>query len=331
MSGLNRRTFVTAGAAAALTSSGIWSRAQAAGFPERPITIIYPYGAGGSGDVVLRMMQPILEKQLGQSVIIETRPGGGGNIGAHAVAQAKPDGYTLLLGATNNFVINQFLFKSLDMDPLKAFALVTRPSIIPSVFYTNATVPARTMQEFIAYAKGKPGKLNYASPGVGTTPHLSVERLKQIAGIDLVHVPYRGAPAAMQALLTNDVQLYLAGYGVGRAFVEQGKVRMLAVGSERRLPALPDVPTTGESGLAGYTASNWWGLAAPKGTPAAVIDKVYAAFKLAAADKAVKERLEKIGFLAGDETPAAFTASAAAEASIWEDTIRKIGLYQSIK
>jgi tripartite-type tricarboxylate transporter receptor subunit TctC len=331
MSGFDRRTFLAAAAATALTSSGRWSSARASGFPERPITIIYPYGAGGSGDVVLRMMQPILEKQLGQSVIIETRPGGGGNIGAHAVAQAKPDGYTLLMGATNNFVINQFLFKALGLDPLKAFALVTRPAIIPSVFYTNPSVPARTLQEFIAYAKTKPGKLNYASPGVGTTPHLSVERLKQIAGIDLVHIPYRGAPAAMQALLTNDVQLYLAGYGVGRAFVEQDKVRMLAVGSEHRLPALPNVPTTIESGLAGFTASNWWGLAAAAGTPRAAIDTIYAAMKAAAADPTVAARLAKIGFIAGAETPAAFTASAKAEAKVWEDTIKKVGLYQSIK
>lgn len=329
MSGLNRRTFVVASAAAALTFSG--SRSKAAGFPERPVTIVCPYSAGGAGDVVLRMMQPVLEKQLGQSVIIEARPGGGGNIGAHVVAQAKPDGYTLLLGATNNFVINQFLFKNLNTDPLQVFTLVTRPSIIPSVFYTNPSVPATTLPEFIAYAKTKPGKLNYASPGVGTTPHLSVERLKQIAGIDLVHVPYRGAPASMQALLTDDVQLYLAGYGVGRAFVEQGKVRMLAVGSERRLAVLPDVPTTIESGLAGYTASNWWGLAAPKDTPAEVVATVYAAFKTAAADKGVNERMAKLGFLTGDETPSAFAASAAAEAKVWEDTIKKIGLYQSIK
>lgn len=331
MSGLNRRTFMVAGAATALTSSGWWSQAKASGFPERTITIVYPYGAGGAGDVVLRTMQPILEKQLGQSMIIETRPGGGGNIGAHVVAQAKPDGYTLLLGATNNFVINQFLFKSVPVDPLKAFALVTRPAIIPSVFYTNPSVPARTLKEFIAYAKTKPGKLNYASPGIGTTPHLSVERLKQLTGIDLVHIPYRGAPAAMQALLTNDVQLYLAGYGVGRAFVAEDKVRMLAVGSEQRLPVLPNVPTVIESGLAGFTASNWWGLAAPNGTPSAVINKIYAAMKVAADDPMVKGRLEKIGFIANAETPSAFTASAGAEAKVWEDTIKKIGLYQSIK
>jgi len=300
-------------------------------FPERAITIVYPYGAGGAGDVVLRLMQPVLEKQLGQSVIIEARPGGGGNIGAQVVATSKPDGYTLVLGATNNFVINQFLFKNLAIDPLKAFTLITRPAIIPSVFYTNPTVPARTLKEFIAYAKSNPGKLNYASPGIGTTPHLSVERLKLLAGIDMVHVPYRGAPPAMQALLTNEVQLYLAGYGIGRAFAEQGKVRMLAVGSEQRLPAIPDVPTTIESGLPGYVASNWWGLAAPAGTPTDVVKTVYAAMKTAAHEKVFVERLGKLGFIPGDETPTQFAKNATAEAQVWEDTIKKANLYQSIK
>jgi tripartite-type tricarboxylate transporter receptor subunit TctC len=306
------------------------SRSWAMKFPERVVTIVYPYAAGGAGDVVLRAMQPTLEKELGRSVIIEARPGGGGNLGAQTVLSSKPDGYTLMLGATNNFVINQFLFKNLTIDPLKAFSLITRPAIVPSVFYTNPSVPARTLKEFIAYAKANPGKLNYASPGVGTTPHLSIERLKIIAGIDLVHVPYRGAPPAMQALLTNEVQLYLAGYGIGRAFAEQGKVRMLAVGSEQRLAAIPDVPTAIESGLPGYVATNWWGLAAPAGTPADVINTIYTAMKTSVHEKSYVDRLGKLGFVPGDESPAKFAESAAAEAQVWEDTIKKANLYKSI-
>lgn len=319
MSFLNRRGFVLASAATMLGLGRTW----ASGYPQRLITVIIPYGAGGAGDTVMRLMQPAIEKKLGQSIIIETRAGGGGNIGAQAVVKSEPNGYTLLLGATNNFVINQFMFKDITFDPLKDFALISRLAIIPSVLYTNTAVPARTLSEFLAYAKANPGKLNYSSPSVGTTPHLAVERLKQLTGIELVHVPYRGAPAAMQALLTNDVQLYLAGYGVGQAFVSQGKVRALAVAAERRLPAIPDVPTAIESGVAGYTASNWWGLAAPKGTPKSVIDTIYAAVLEAIRDKAVIERLQRLGFEPGGETPTQFAEYAKAEAEIWSAIIKR--------
>lgn len=319
MHSISRRGFVMAGLASALVPVRSW----ADGFPERPVTIICPYAAGGSGYVVLRLMQPEMEKAFGQSVIIEARPGGGGNIGAMAVLHSKPTGYTLLMGATNNFVINQFLFRNLSYDPLKDFSLIARPTIIPSVFYTNSSVPVHNLQEFIAYAKAHPGKLNYASPGVGTTPHLAVERLKQITGINLVHIPFGGAPPAMQALLSNNVQLYLAGYGVGRAYTKGGKIRMLAVASEQRLPVISNIPTVIESGIPGYTASNWWGVAAPKGTPAARLDRVYKAVMQAVDSKAFVDRVKGLGFLPGHETSSQFAASAKAEAKVWKETIER--------
>lgn len=314
-----RRAFVFALAAAAIMASS--GPSSAAGYPDRPITVIVPYGAGGAGDTVMRIIQPLVEKKLGQPLVIEARAGGGGNIGTQVVVKAEPNGYTLLLGAANNFVINQYMFKDLPFDPLKDLVLIANPADVPSVLYTNAEVPTRTLAEFIAYAKSRPSKLNYASPSVGTTPHLAVELLKQRTGIDLVHVPYRGAPAAIQALLTNDVQLYLAGYGVGKAFMDQGKIRALAVASPKRLAAIPDVPTAIESGVPDYVASNWWGLAAPKGTPEPVIETIHAAVIDALKDKDVIARLEKLGFEPSYDTPAQLTAKVRKEAETWRAII----------
>lgn len=318
MTRLTRRAFVTAAAATALLP-----RRAIAAFPERPITVIVPYAAGGAGDVITRLISDAMEKKLGQPIVIDARGGGGGMIGAKAVASAAPDGHTLMMGATNNFVINQFMFPKASFDPLTEFVPITKVAVVPSVMYMNPSVPVKTLGELVAYARANPGKLSYSSPSVGTTPHLAVERLKQVTGIDLVHVPYRGAPPAMQALITNDVQLYLAGWGVGRAFVESGKAKALAVASEKRLPNVPDVPTAGESGVPGYIAENWWGLAAPKGTPQPVIDALHEAVKAALQDPAVEKKLVELGFLPGGETPAQFAKDAKVEADIWRDTVAK--------
>jgi tripartite-type tricarboxylate transporter receptor subunit TctC len=318
MTRLTRRAFVTAAAAAAFMP-----RRAFAAFPERPITVIIPYAAGGAGDVIARLISEVMEKKLGQPLVIDARAGGGGMIGAKAVASAAPDGHTLMMGATNNFVINQFMSPKTSFDPLTEFVPITKVAVVPSVMYMNPSVPVKTLGEFVAFAKANPGKLSYASPSVGTTPHLAVERLKQLTGIELVHVPYRGAPPAMQALVTNDVQLYLAGWGVGRGFVQGGKVNALAVASEKRLPNVPDVPTANESGVPGYIAENWWGLAAPKGTPHAAIDTLHAAVKAALQDPAVEKKLTELGFLPGGETPAQFAKNAKAEAEIWRETVAK--------
>ena len=294
----------------------------AAEYPERPITVVVPYAAGGAGDTVIRLLSPTVEKSLGQPLVIEARPGGGGTIGAQSVAKAAPDGYTLLLGATNNFVINQFLFSKIAFDPFASFALITKLADVPSVLYTNVDGPGKTLSEFIAYAKANPGKLSYASPSVGTTPHLAVERLKQLAGIELIHIPYRGAPPAMQAVVANEVQLYLAGWGVGKGQVESGRVRALAVASEKRVPTIP-LPTAIESGVPDYVASNWWGLAAPQQTPQPVLDKIYKAVQTALTDPAVVKRLDELGFVPGGEAPQKFLADAKAEAKIWAETISR--------
>ncbi len=317
MTAINRRIFTAVVASVAMYSLG----SAAAEFPERPITVVVPYAAGGAGYTTMRLLAPIIERELGQPLIIEARPGGGGTIGAQAVAKAKPDGYTLLFGATNNFAINQFMFPKIAFDPLASFALITKAVDIPSVLYTNPKVPAKTLGEFIAYAKANAGKLSYASPSVGTTPHLAVERLKQLTGIELVHIPYRGAPPALQAIIANDVQLYLAGWGVGRAQVEAGRVRALGVASAKPLANIA-LPIAAAS-VPGFTASNWWGLAAPKGTPQPVIDRIYRAFSAALNDAGVRQKLDKLGFVPVGNTPAEFAKEAKAEADIWAQTVKQ--------
>jgi tripartite-type tricarboxylate transporter receptor subunit TctC len=317
MPALTRRRFAIAG----LATAAFGPRAMAAGFPDRPITVIIPYAAGGAGDTIMRMLSPVMERELGQPLVIDNRAGGGGTIGAQAAAKAASDGTTLMLGATNNFVINQFLFPKTSFDPLEKFALITKVADVPSVLYASLSAPA-TLGEFIAYAKANPGKLSYASPSVGTTPHLAVERLKQLTGIELVHIPYRGAPPAMQALIANEVQLYLAGWGVGRAQVETRRVRALAVASAERVPNVP-LPTAIESGVAGYVASNWWGLAAPHGTPQPILDKIFRAVTAALVDPAVSKRLDQLGFIPVGNTPGQFSEQAKAEAKVWAETIAR--------
>jgi tripartite-type tricarboxylate transporter receptor subunit TctC len=315
---LSRRTFILTTAALAAGSV----RAGAADYPERPITVIVPYAAGGAGDTIIRLLSPAMERSLGQPLVIDNRAGGGGTIGAQAVGKAAPDGHTLLLGATNNFAINQFLFPKVHFDPLTAFALITKVADVPSVLFTSSLVPAKTLGELIAYAKANPGKLSYASPSVGTTPHLAVERLKQSTGIELVHIPYRGAPPAMQALIANDVQLYLVGWGVGRSHVEAGRVRALAVASAQRVPNIP-LPTAIESGVPDYVTSNWWGLAAPQGTPQPVLDKIYRATTTALADTMVQARLDELGFVPGGDARPKFLEDTKAEAKVWAETISR--------
>jgi tripartite-type tricarboxylate transporter receptor subunit TctC len=298
------------------------SPAIAAEYPERPVTMVVPYAAGGAGDVLIRLLQPIMERELKQPLVIDARPGGGGTIGAQAVAKAAPDGYTLMLGAANNFAINQFMFPQIKFDSLAEFALITKVADVPAVLFINPTIPAKTLGEFVAYAKANPGKLSYASPSVGTTPHLAVERLKQLTGIEMVHVPYRGAPPAMQALIANDVQLYLVGWSIGRSQVESGRVRALAVASEKRVPSIP-LPTAIESGVPNFVTSNWWGLAAPRATPQRVQDRIYRAVVAALADPGIAKRLDELGYVPRGEPSRTFRDEVDAEAKVWSETISR--------
>jgi tripartite-type tricarboxylate transporter receptor subunit TctC len=296
-------------------------RAQAR-YPDRSIRVIVPFAPGGVGDSVMRVLAPRMEQQLGQKLVIESKPGGAGNLGAREVARAEPDGYTILVAACGNFVINQFLTR-LPFDPLVALTPVAKVAEIPIVFFARPALPVRNLDEFITHARANPGKLNYGSPGIGSVNHLLVERLKQVADIDIIHVPFRGSPPAMLALLADQIQLFPVGLLIGATHLADGKLTALAVSTEKRIPALPDVPTAIEAGWSDLTISNWWGMAAPKGTPEAIIRLLDQAVVVALRDPNVVERFAALGLLVPTQTREQFTASLKHEAVLWSEIVQR--------
>ena len=293
---------------------------------DKPVRVIVPYAAGAMGDVVSRVLAEELRPKLGQPVIVDTRPGAGGNIGTAAVVQAPADGSTVLVGATNNFVINQFLYAKLGFDPLEALVAVTLLVDVPSVVFTNAQIPAKTFAEFAQHAKANPGKLNYGSPGAGSTPHLSAELINRSRGLGLAHIPYKGASQAITALLANEVQMYLAGAGLGAQHVRAGKLHAVAVSSAKRLDALPDTPTFQEAGLADIKASNWWGAAVPKGTPAPTVRRLNEAFRAALASSTAQAQFKKLGVIPIDDTPEATQRRLREEADFWGKAVKEMNI-----
>jgi tripartite-type tricarboxylate transporter receptor subunit TctC len=297
------------------------ARAQAR-YPTRPIRMIVPFAAGGVGDTVIRMLAPTIEKTLEQRLVIESKPGASGNIGAQEVARATPDGYTLLVATANNFVINQFLMK-ISFDPLAALPPIAKVADIPLIFCSNPSVPVRDLSEFVQYARARPGGLNYGSPGNGSNNHLLVEKFKQLTGIELTHVPYRGAPQGAMATLTNEVQLYPMGLAVVSGHPQAGKLTALAVTSRERLPALPEVPTVVEAGFPGLVTSNWWAIAAPKGTPEPILKVLNQAIVDALASPAVANQYATLGVHVPTQTREQFTAGLQSEAQAWAEVIRR--------
>jgi tripartite-type tricarboxylate transporter receptor subunit TctC len=314
----NRRQVLIAGTLAPLFTSAT----RAANYPDRPIRIIIPYAAGGVAETVTRLLAVGMERKLGQKLVIEAKPGAAGNIGTIEVSRAEPDGYTLLVAAANNFVINQFLTK-MPVDPLTALTPVAKLADVPLVLFTNSSVPARTLPEFIAYARANPGKLNYGTPSAGTVNHLFIERLKQAAGFDITNIPFRGSPPAMMALLSNEIQLFPVGLAAGAGYLQDGKLVALAAATEVRLPALPAVPTVIECGFPGFTASNWWGMAAPAGTPEPIITLINQSVGQALDDPAVAEHFATLGLVVPRTTRQEFAAQLKDEAALWFDTIRR--------
>jgi tripartite-type tricarboxylate transporter receptor subunit TctC len=313
-------------AAVGVVAALLSANAASAAWPERPVRVIVPYTAGSMGDVVARLVAAPLQAALGQPFVVENRTGAGGNIGTRDVEQAAPDGYTLLLAATNNLVINQFLYKDLDFDPLKAFQPVTVVVNVPSVIFVNARVPAKTFAQFVDYAHANFGKLNYGSPGIGTTPHLSAAAINKMYGLGMTHVPYRGASQVVAALLANEVQFYLAGAGVGIQQIKQGALRALAVSNAARLDALPDTPTFAEAGITGISATNWWALAAPAGTPKPIVDRLRDALCGALAQPKIKAALDQLGDLPVCNSPGDMARQLSDEAAYWQRTLPELGV-----
>ena len=294
---------------------------MAQAYPARPVKMVVTFAAGQSIDILARLIGQSLSDRLGQQFVVENRPGAGGNIGTEAVVRSPADGYTLLVIGANN-AINTTLYDKLNFNFLRDIVPVAGIYSVRQVMVVNPSFPARTVAEFIAYAKANPGKVNFASAGNGSVAHATGELFKMMTGAEMLHVPYRGASPAMQAVIANEVNLYLAGWGVGKGLVESGRVRALAVASRERIPNIP-LPTAIESGVPDYVASNWWGLAAPLGTPQPVVDKVYKAVAAALAEPAMVRRLDELGFVPVGDAPPKFAEDAKTEAKLWAETISR--------
>jgi len=319
---LHRREFLhLAAGAAALPAVSRTAVAQA--YPSRPVRLVVPFAAGGPTDIVARLTGQWLSERLGQQFIIENRPGAGGTIGTEAVVRAVPDGYTLLQAAAYN-VVNAALYDNLSFNFERDITPVASMISVPLVMVVNPSLPARTVPEFIAYAKANPGKVNMASSGIGATPHVAGELFKMMAGVDLVHVPYRGAGAAFADLLGGQVQMMFDFIPSSVEYVRSGKLRALGVTTTARATALPDVPTLGDF-VPGYEASGWFGLGAPKGTPAEIVDALNKEMNAILGDEKVKARLADLGGTVLTGSPADFGKLIGVEAEKWAKVVKFSG------
>ena len=294
-------------------------------YPDRPVTIVACFPAGGGTDLAVRMMHVELGKALGQPVIIENRGGAGGSVGTGAVARATPDGYTLL-SCSSAFVVNPSLYANVSYDPIKDFIPIMVIGASPNVFVVPAQSKIQTMRELIAEAKANPGKMNWTSPGVGTTPQLAGELLKLKLGLEMTHIPYAGAGPANNAVLAGLVDFYVANYGSLTGLLSSGKVRPVAVTSKKRWPDLPDVPTLDELGVKDAESDTFQGVLAPAGTPQPVIDRLAKEMSTILADPEMQAKYVKLGLPVVAEGPAAFKARIEREVPMYKEVIDKAGL-----
>lgn len=321
---MRRRVVGGLATAAALALVSIGSPAAAA-YPDHAITIVVPFPPGGTTDILARVVGDALGRRIGQAVIVENRPGAGGNIGAVRVAKAAPDGYTLVMGTVGTHAINMSLYRDPGFDATKDFAPITRVANVPNVLVVNAAAPYKDVKQLIAYAKAHPGELTFASSGNGTSIHLAGELFKKMTGIDMRHIPFKGSAPAVTSLLGEQTNLMFDNLPSSFAQIKAGKLRALAVTSLTRAPTLPDVPTIAESGLSGYEATSWFGLLAPAATPAAVIKTLNAQIVAVLADPAVKAKLDEQGAEAHPETPEQFAKWIRDETAKWSKTVKDSG------
>ena len=320
---LARRRFLhLAAAAAALPATARIARAQS--YPARSVRIVIGYTPGGSADITARLLGQWLTERLGQPFVVESRPGGGTNIATEAVVRAPADGYTLLLVAPAN-AINATLYGKLNYDFIRDMAPVAGLIRFPNVMEVNPSVPAKTVPEFVAYAKANPGKINYASSGNGSTIHMSAELFKMMAGVDLMHVPYRGGAPALTDMLAGQVQVMFDNLPTSVEHIRAGKLRPLAITSATRSELLPDVPTVADF-VPGYESSAWYGVGAPKGTPAEVVDRLNKEVNAALADPKMKARFAELGATVLPGSPADYGNFIAAETAKWAKVITAANL-----
>jgi tripartite-type tricarboxylate transporter receptor subunit TctC len=296
--------------------------AHAQTWPTKPIRLVVPFAPGGSSSIVARTLAAEMERGLGQPIVVENKPGGGGNVAMQEVARADPDGYTLIIGHVGSLAVNPYMYSKLPYDVEKDFAAVSLLATVPAIYVVHADVPAKNLGEFVALAKKEPGKLYYGSAGNGSAGHLAMEYLKQVTGIDIVHVPYKGTGPNLTDLIAGRTQAASAGTPPLMAHVKSGKLRVIAVGTTKRLASLPDVPTVAEQGYPGFETSQWYGLNAPARTPPAVIQRLAAEAAKAASNPKVHERFAADDADAIGSSPAEYAAFIRKEQQRWSQVVR---------
>jgi tripartite-type tricarboxylate transporter receptor subunit TctC len=294
-------------------------------WPSRPIRFILPFPPGGGTDILGRLIAERLTANLGQPVVTENRGGAGGNVGAEAAAKSAPDGYTIVLVAPS-LTISPSLYSKLNYDPVKDFAPVSLVATVPNVMVTNPAVPANTLAEFIRLAKSKPGEMNFGSGGSGTSNHLAGELFNIVAGVKLVHVPYKGVNLAMNDVLSGRIQLVVIGIPATVPNIKAGKLRALALVAPRRSPVLPDVPTVAEAGLPNFEVTTWYGILAPAGTPKAIVVRLNAELAKIMHSPELKERLDALATDPVTSTPEEFAGLIKREIAKWREVVREAGL-----
>lgn len=314
-----RKGFALVFAACLLAAAG---SARAEDYPARPITLIVPAAAGGATDVLARIVAEPLRKALGQPVVVENKAGGGGVLGMQLVAKTAPDGYTIAMGNIGPNAINVAIQKNLSYSN-RSFVAIGRVAVMPNIVVTQPDRPINSIKEMIDFAKANPGKLDFASSGVGQSIHMSGELFKVMAGVDMVHVPYKGSGPAVQDLLGGQVALMFDNLASSMPHVKSGKLKALAVTSAERWPAAKDIPTVAESGVPGFEVVAWFGLMAPAGTPQPIVDRLNAELAKLLADPAVKERLLALGAEASPTSPQEFTSFIDAETAKWGDVVKR--------
>lgn len=322
----SRKKSLVRQAVALCLAAGCTATLAQAAYPSKPVRLIVPYPAGGTTDIIARLTAHQLTERLKQPFVVENRAGASGAIGAQAVAQSAPDGYTLVMGTASSHGINSAVQKSLPYDAVKDFAPVTVVASTPNIIIANNNVPVKTLADLLALAKAQPGKINFGSTSPGGSPHMSAELLKMMTGTDMMHVPYKGAAPMLSDLLGGQVQIGFDNLPSSIAFVRSGKARALAVTTAQRWPGAPDIPTVAESGVPGYEVSGWFGLLAPAGTPKEVLHRLQAAVAEAVRTPEVAKQLRDLGAEPVANSPEAFAKDIGNDVRKWRDVVKTTGV-----
>lgn len=317
-----RRSLAVLGLTTLLGMSSVWAQ-NAEGYPNRPVTINVPFSAGGTTDILARVIGQKLGERWGVSVVVENKPGAGGNIGTAQVARAAPDGYTMVMGTIGTHAINPSLYKSMPYNAITDFAPITRTAMVPNALVVPKDAPYNSVEELIAYGKKNPGRLTFGSSGHGSTLHMSGETFKMMTGVDMVHVPYKGSTPAVTDLLSGQISMIFDNLPSALPHIKSGRLKVLAVTSAKRSDQLPDVPTVAEAGVPGYEVVSWFGLWAPAKTPPAVVEKINREVVAIIETPEMQKQIRDQGAVPNPDTPAEFEAFIQTEGKKWAEVVRR--------